>query len=359
MTSRSHRSATPTSSSSAPVRPARPPPTTWPSPGSTSCCWRRPRSRARRSAATASPRARSSSCSRMGIDPDPEDGWIRNQGLRIIGGGMRLELPWPDLASFPDYGLVRTREDFDEILARQAQKAGARLHERTTVTGPVLDAAPAASSASPPEQSDADGSQGTEVEFRAPLVVAADGNSTRLVARDGPAQARRPPDGCRGPHLLHQPAARRRLAGVLARALGRRPRCCPATAGSSASATAPSTSASGILNSSTAFRNVDYKDLLATLARHTRPRSGASARRTAPSRSAAPRCRWASTARRTTPAGCCSSATPAAWSTRSTARASPTRWSPARSPPRSIAQALGRARRPTAASGRWRATPGR
>ena len=76
----------------------------------------------------------------MGIDPDPADGWIRNQGLRIIGGGMRLELPWPDLASFPDYGLVRTREDFDEILARQAQKAGARLHERTAVTGPVLDA---------------------------------------------------------------------------------------------------------------------------------------------------------------------------------------------------------------------------
>ena len=65
----------------------------------------------------------------MGIDPDPADGWIRNQGLRIIGGGMRLELPWPDLACFPDYGLVRTREDFDEILARQAQKAGARLHE--------------------------------------------------------------------------------------------------------------------------------------------------------------------------------------------------------------------------------------
>ena len=75
----------------------------------------------------------------MGIDPDPADGWVRNHGLRIIGGGMRLELPWPDLASYPDYGLVRTREDFDEILARHAQKAGARLHESTAVTGPVLD----------------------------------------------------------------------------------------------------------------------------------------------------------------------------------------------------------------------------
>lgn len=115
----------------------------------------------------------------LGIDPDPADGWIRNQGLRIIGGGMRLELPWPDLASFPDYGLVRTREDFDEILALRAQKAGARLHERTAVTGPVLDhlGRIVGVKARP---SDEGGSPGDEVEFRAPLVVAADGNSTRL-----------------------------------------------------------------------------------------------------------------------------------------------------------------------------------
>ena len=88
----------------------------------------------------------------MGIDLD-EPGWIRNQGLRIVGGGHRLELPWPDLADYPSFGLVRTRLDFDEILARHAQKAGARLHERTAVTGPVLDERPAASSASPPSRS--------------------------------------------------------------------------------------------------------------------------------------------------------------------------------------------------------------
>ena len=75
----------------------------------------------------------------MGVDTSAE-GWVRNKGLRVIGGGMRLELPWPELASYPDYGLTRTRLDFDEILARNAQKAGAQLHERTAVTGPVLDA---------------------------------------------------------------------------------------------------------------------------------------------------------------------------------------------------------------------------
>ena len=38
--------------------------------------------------------------------------------------------------------------------------------------------------------------------------------------------------------------------------------CCPATAGSSASATAPSNVGLGILNTSTAWGKVDYKDLL-------------------------------------------------------------------------------------------------
>src|SRR4051812_49493356 len=51
----------------------------------------------------------------MGIETSPEQGWIRNHGLRIIGGGSRLEMPWPDLASFPSYGLVRPRQDFDEV----------------------------------------------------------------------------------------------------------------------------------------------------------------------------------------------------------------------------------------------------
>ena len=75
----------------------------------------------------------------MGVPVGEQDGWVRNKGLRIIGGGLRLELPWPDLTSYPGYGLVRSRLDFDEILARTAQKAGARLIEGMTVTGPVLD----------------------------------------------------------------------------------------------------------------------------------------------------------------------------------------------------------------------------
>ncbi len=120
----------------------------------------------------------------LGIDIDAP-GWIKNQGLRIVGGGHRLELPWPDLAAYPSFGLVRTRLDFDEILARHAQKNGARLHERTAVTGPVLDADGriVGVTAKPVEEESHGGSGrkvGDEVTYRAPIVIAADGNSTRL-----------------------------------------------------------------------------------------------------------------------------------------------------------------------------------
>ena len=45
---------------------------------------------------------------RMGVPISEQDGWLRNKGLRIIGGGVRLELPWPELSSYPGYGLVRS-----------------------------------------------------------------------------------------------------------------------------------------------------------------------------------------------------------------------------------------------------------
>jgi geranylgeranyl reductase family protein len=108
----------------------------------------------------------------MGVDLDAP-GWVRNKGLRIIGGGVRLELPWPDLASYPDYGLVRTRMDFDQILAERAIAAGAKLRMNTSVTEPILDETGRITGviAKTPDG---------EARFTAPLVVAADGNSTRL-----------------------------------------------------------------------------------------------------------------------------------------------------------------------------------
>jgi geranylgeranyl reductase family protein len=106
----------------------------------------------------------------MGVPISEQDGWLRNKGLRIIGGGGRIEVPWPDLSAYPGFGLVRTRTDFDEILARHAGKAGARLLEGINVTGPVLD----------DRTGRVTGVVAAGRRFRAPLVVAADGNSSRL-----------------------------------------------------------------------------------------------------------------------------------------------------------------------------------
>jgi len=118
----------------------------------------------------------------LGIPTPEEDGWIKNHGLRIIGGGMRLELPWPDLASFPPYGLVRTRHDFDDILAKHAVKHGARLRESTNVTGPILDERTGAIIGVMAKAMDDAGRDtgGPSLRFHAPLIVAADGNSSRL-----------------------------------------------------------------------------------------------------------------------------------------------------------------------------------
>ncbi|MGN6473533.1 MAG: geranylgeranyl reductase family protein [Mycobacteriales bacterium] len=107
----------------------------------------------------------------MGIDTSREAGWLANHGLRIMGGGMRLEMPWPDLAAYPSYGLVRQRHDFDDILARTAQKAGAQIHEQTTVTDPIRDERTGRVEGVMTK----DGRR-----FRAPVTVVADGNSTRF-----------------------------------------------------------------------------------------------------------------------------------------------------------------------------------
>src|SRR5664279_1594576 len=115
----------------------------------------------------------------MGIDVSQEAGWLHNRGLRVIGGGQRLQLDWPELTSFPPYGLVRPRADLDAMLANQAVKAGAVLHEQTTVTEPVLD-----------RSGHVTGVKGRTadrrpVEYRAPIVLACEGVSGKLAQHLG------------------------------------------------------------------------------------------------------------------------------------------------------------------------------
>jgi len=136
----------------------------------------------------------------MGVDTD-EPGWVRNKGLRVIGGGMRLELDWPELASFPSYGLTRTRLDFDEILARAAVKAGAELRTGTNVQGPILDddgrVIGVKALAGPDKQ---------PVEYRAQVVVAADGVSGRFPLAMGLTKRDDRPIGVAVRRYYHSPA---------------------------------------------------------------------------------------------------------------------------------------------------------
>src|SRR5260370_3264467 len=124
----------------------------------------------------------------MGVPMAPADGWRRTKGVRMVAGGGRIELSWPELSSYPGYGMVRGRLAFDEILARHAQKAGARLREGMTVTGPLLDERTGriVGVTARPTDNDPANSGGpaaapasrTGRRFRARLVVAADANSS-------------------------------------------------------------------------------------------------------------------------------------------------------------------------------------
>ena len=76
---------------------------------------------------------------RMGVPLPAEDGWMRNRGLRVVGGGHTIHLPWPDIQRYPDYGMAKARTGLDEALVRHAQRTGARLLEGVSVSGPILD----------------------------------------------------------------------------------------------------------------------------------------------------------------------------------------------------------------------------
>ena len=114
----------------------------------------------------------------LGIDCSEQNGWLHNRGLRVLGGGVSLELEWPTLATFPDYGVVRPRQDFDELLVRHAEKSGARLHEATTVTEATLDERTGRVTGVVGHVGK--GKDKHPVAFRAPLTLACDGVNARL-----------------------------------------------------------------------------------------------------------------------------------------------------------------------------------
>ena len=115
---------------------------------------------------------------RLGIDTD-DPRFERHRGLRIYSRRVTLDLPWPTLDGFPDFGLLMTRAEFDQILARHAEKVGARLAERTEAVGPVVaDGWVTGARIKEADQDD-------ERLVRARYIVAADGASSRFATAAG------------------------------------------------------------------------------------------------------------------------------------------------------------------------------
>ncbi|MDQ0212616.1 geranylgeranyl reductase family protein [Arthrobacter bambusae] len=122
---------------------------------------------------------------KLGLPHAEDAGWRRNKGLRLIAGGRTIELPWPEVADFPTYGLIRTRLGFDEELARHAQSAGAVVLERHSVTEALRDDAGRVIGARAALLDESGRKTGETRDFHADVVLAADGNSTRTAVSLG------------------------------------------------------------------------------------------------------------------------------------------------------------------------------
>ena len=113
----------------------------------------------------------------MGIDISEEAGWLRNKGLRIIGGGVRAPARLAGTRLLPG---LRTRPQ-----ARRLRRAARPARPRRPAPGCTSAATSARRSsttapAASPACTRSSARRRRAVTFHAPLVVAADGNSTRL-----------------------------------------------------------------------------------------------------------------------------------------------------------------------------------
>ena len=120
----------------------------------------------------------------LGLDAEAEGdvpGWDRQSGLRMYGGGVMLDFPWPSLRDWPNHSVTATRSLFDHTLANNAVKQGAQLWEQTEVTAPVYLTSSQRRLAGVTYRC-ADGAHGT---VRAPLVLVCDGGSSRFAVQLG------------------------------------------------------------------------------------------------------------------------------------------------------------------------------
>jgi menaquinone-9 beta-reductase len=65
--------------------------------------------------------------------------WERVGGLRVHAAGKTLELPFPELEQWCNYGLVKPRKDLDKLVLERAESAGAKVLQGTQVKRAIFD----------------------------------------------------------------------------------------------------------------------------------------------------------------------------------------------------------------------------
>ena len=110
----------------------------------------------------------------MGLGPELAS-CHRFEGLRSHGFGRSLVMPWPEVKGLPPYGYVVTRKDLDGLVAGNAAKSGASLWEHTEAVEPIMEG-PSLRGA----RLAAKGEDGHAGQVTARYVVVADGANSRF-----------------------------------------------------------------------------------------------------------------------------------------------------------------------------------
>ncbi len=111
-------------------------------------------------------------------------------GLRSVGFGKTMELPWPNHPDFPSYGYVVTRSDLDLAVASNSQGVGAKYLFGAEVSSVVLDDHGAIDHVVVSDKSD-----GSKFTASADYYIVADGANSRVGRALGAARRKGEPIG--------------------------------------------------------------------------------------------------------------------------------------------------------------------
>ena len=103
--------------------------------------------------------------------------WERVQGLRVHAAGKTLELPFPELSEWTNFGLVKPRKDLDTLVLDRAQVAGAKVLHGTEVKHAIFDRGVVTGFVAQ--------RNGDKEEVRAKWVISAEGAGTKFTRRLG------------------------------------------------------------------------------------------------------------------------------------------------------------------------------